>query len=89
MTDDDKEEMLAEITDDEKAEMLAEIYEVISDHMNSIMEIFKPGVRVAVAVWWPGKPEQDIVMNHPDSTLDEVIATVVRRRDASAKRTLQ
>ena len=81
MTDDDNKEQI-------KEEILARVFDVLANHMDSIMKIFKPGMLAAIVIWRPGEPDQDIVMNHPDSTLDEIIEVVARRIEESG-RTLQ
>lgn len=55
----------------------------VSNHLNDILECFKPGAKIAVVVWYPDKPNCDFVLNDPDSSLNDVIIVLERRRDAS------
>lgn len=54
-----------------------------SDKLDDILALFKPGARIALAVWYPGKPEVDFVLISPEASLGEAIDTLKRRCDAS------
>jgi hypothetical protein len=47
--------------------------------MDEILSLFKPGARIALAVWFPGKDEQDFVLLHPQAKLQDAIDTFARR----------
>lgn len=65
---------------DEKIQATAE---VAGENMDEILALFKPGARIALAVWYPGKPELDFVLVHPQAKIDDAIAALKRRRDAT------
>lgn len=56
--------------------------EVVGEHMDEILALFKPGARIALAVWYPGHAERDFVLVHPEAKIDDAIAALERRRDA-------
>lgn len=59
-------------------EKLKAAYHVVSAHMNEIVGLFKPGVKITVIVRRPDKGDQDFLMS--DDDLEEVIALVKRRQ---------
>jgi hypothetical protein len=56
---------------------LARVGDEISDHMDAIMQLFKPGAKITVIVRRPGQPGQDFIMS--DDELEEAIACLRRR----------
>lgn len=52
----------------------------VSDYLDDIKNLFKPGVKIAVLVRTLGYPERDFMMT--DDTYDELIAMIERRKKA-------
>lgn len=61
---------------------LAEAGAIISDHMDEILSLFKPGAKIAVVVRYPGHPERDLVMTN--DLLGEIIGCLQRRMRSDA-----
>jgi hypothetical protein len=51
--------------------------DAVASHMDRIMELFKPGRKITVAIRTPDAPSQDFLMTNDD--LEEVIAMLCRR----------
>lgn len=49
----------------------------ISNYMDDIVGLFKPGAKITVVVRFPGFPDRDLIMS--DDELEEVIAACRRR----------
>jgi len=56
----------------------------VGDHLDEIAALFKPGARISVVVWVPGRPTVDFVLTSPEATIDDVIEVYTRRRDDPA-----
>jgi len=63
---------------------LADVGATISDHMDNILRLFKPGAKIAVVMRHPGFPERDLVMTN--DAIAEVIACLERRAASEARR---
>jgi hypothetical protein len=59
------------------------VAEIAGQHLTSILDLFKPGARIALAVWHPEEPEMDFVLIHPDATNQDAIDTFQRRIEAA------
>jgi hypothetical protein len=57
---------------------LQEVQEEVAEHMNAIIALFKPGVKIAVLVRTPGFPTRDFAMTDDDP--DELIKMLERRK---------
>lgn len=55
----------------------------VSDYMDGIKKLFKPGVKIAVLVRTPGYPERDFMMT--DDTTGELAAMIERRAKAERR----
>lgn len=55
----------------------------VSDYMDDIKNLFKPGVKIAVLVRTPSYPERDFMMT--DDTTEELMAMIERRAKAEQK----
>lgn len=62
---------------------LEEVQQVVSDHMDSIVRCFKPGVKITVLVRTPGFPGRDFMMTSDDHS--ELIAMIERRKLADSQ----
>ena len=62
---------------------LQEVQEIVSDHMDKIKKLFKPGTKITVLVRTPGFGERDFMMT--DDENPEIAAMVERRRRADLK----
>lgn len=51
--------------------------EAVSDHMDAILRLFKPGAKIAVIVRSPGHPDRDFLMTNDEG---KEIAALIRRR---------
>lgn len=62
--------------------LLDETAQIVSDHMENIVKLFKPGVKITVLVRKPGMPDRDFMM-----TDDEIPALreMLDRRDAAIR----
>lgn len=60
--------------------MLAEASHTIAAHMDAIVALFKPGVKITVVVRTPSHPDgsRDLVMT--DDIIDEAVAAMLRRK---------
>lgn len=60
--------------------MLAEASRAIAAHMDAIVALFKPGVKITVVVRTPSHPDgsRDLVMT--DDIIDEAVAAMLRRK---------
>jgi hypothetical protein len=52
----------------------------VSEYMDDIKRLFKPGVKIAVLVRTPGYPERDFMMT--DDKIEELAAMIERRSQA-------
>lgn len=55
----------------------------VSDYMDDIKKLFKPGVKIAVLVRTPGYPERDFMMT--DDTTEQLMAMIERRAKAEGQ----
>lgn len=58
------------------------VAEQVSDHMEQIVALFKPGVKIAVMVRTPGFPDRDFMLT--DDTIPELRAMLDRREKTGA-----
>ena len=56
---------------------LQEAQEEVAIHMNEIVRLFKPGVKITIMIRTPGKPNYDFLMT--DDDLSELHAMIDRR----------
>lgn len=56
---------------------LDELRDEVAGHMDEIVALFKPGVKITVVVRTPGFPDRDMLMT--DDDLAEVRAMIERR----------
>lgn len=54
------------------------VSEKVADHMDAILQFFKPGAKIAVLVRQPDAPDQDFLLTN--DTPEEIIAAVTRRK---------
>jgi predicted small metal-binding protein len=59
--------------------LVEEVSKRINDHLNEILTLFKPGVKLTFLARTPGKPDCDFLMTADD--LNEVEATIKRRAE--------
>jgi hypothetical protein len=59
-------------------EKLILLRERMSNHMDAIMSMFKPGAKITVVVRSPGYGDADVIMG--DDDFDEVIASIQRAK---------
>lgn len=53
---------------------------IISHHMTTILEMFKPGAKIAVVVWYRDSTEKETVLMSPDVMPDEILAVMERMK---------
>ena len=56
---------------------LTEVQETVGQHMDSILECFKPGCKITVLVRTPDHPDRDFMLTSDDPK--EAIAMIERR----------
>lgn len=66
------------MTVDPKVQIAAEI---AGEHLDQIVRLFKPGMLAALVVWHPTHNEREFVLHSPETTIDEAIKALERRRD--------
>ncbi|WP_122503157.1 hypothetical protein [Pseudomonas viridiflava] len=59
--------------------ILQRFHEIANDALVRISENCLPGAKIALVVYTPGKPEEDIVLKDKDLDDDEVVSTLRRR----------
>ena len=65
------------------ADKLRNTYEIVSEHMNSIIDLFRPGVKITVLVRTPDHPDRDFMLTSDDPV--EALAMIERRISAGAQ----
>lgn len=65
--------------------LLAEASQAIAEHMDAIVALFKPGVKITVVIRTPSHPDgsRDLVMT--DDMINEVVAALLRREHDDQK----
>lgn len=58
---------------------LDRFHEAANDALEQIAARLPSEAKICLAIYTPGKPESDIVLKHPATSLDEVISTLRRR----------
>jgi hypothetical protein len=59
---------------------LSDVQEMVAGHMDKIVAMFKPGVKITVLVRTPDLPDRDFMMTDDDHA--ELIAMIERRARA-------
>lgn len=69
-------------------EVIAKARDEIASHMDAIVALFKPGVKITVLVRTPSHPDgsRDMVMT--DDIIDEAVAALLRRGHDNQKRAI-
>ncbi len=58
---------------------LNRFHEAANDALETIAASLPPEAEICLAIYTPGKPELDIVLKAPSTSLDEVVSTLRRR----------
>ena len=70
---------------DQRSALIANAADRIADHMDDILGLFKPGMKITVFVRNPAHPDgsQDMLMT--SDTIDNIITAISQRKDDETK----
>lgn len=66
--------------DQDTLEALDEFGDVASRHLDEITNMLEPGANLALAIWYNGKMERQLLLLSPGSTIEDAIAALERLR---------